>query len=77
MHLCHSVYSLSSTIIHQWDEAINNKLNALHHQLGLWPGAFRIIRCEESVFARIKNWPSLPDSLLPFEKERSYLMFDP
>ena len=38
----------------QWDEAVNNKLHAIHPQLGLWPGGSRIIRREESVLTRIR-----------------------
>ena len=35
-------------------EAVNNKLHEIYSELGLWPGAFRITRCEESVLARIR-----------------------
>ena len=38
----------------QWDEAVSNKLNEIHPQLGLWPGGSRIIRREESILARIQ-----------------------
>ena len=38
----------------QWDETANNKLHAIHSQLGLWPGDSRIIRREESVLARVR-----------------------
>ena len=38
----------------EWDEAISNKLHAIHPQLGLWPRGFRIIRHVESVLARIR-----------------------
>ena len=38
----------------QWDDAVNNKLHAIHPQLGLWPGGSRIIRREESVLTRIR-----------------------
>ena len=41
----------------QWNEAVNNKLPEIHPQLGLWPRGFRIIKREESVFSKIKNWP--------------------
>ena len=37
----------------QWDEVVNNKLHEIHPQLGLWSGGSRIIRCEESILARI------------------------
>ena len=36
----------------------------IHPLLGLWPGGFRIIRCED-----------LLDSLLPFEKGRSFPVY--
>ena len=38
----------------QWDEAVHNKLQEIHPQLGLLPGGSRIIRDEESVFTRIR-----------------------
>ena len=37
----------------EWDEAVNNKLHAVHPQLDLWLGGFRIIRHEESARIRI------------------------
>ena len=38
----------------QWNEEANNKLHAIHPQLGLWPGGSQIIRREESVLAIVR-----------------------
>ena len=37
-----------------WNDATNNKSHAIHPQLGLWPGGFRVIRHEKSISFRIR-----------------------
>ena len=50
----HIIFLMKRKWQSECDETINNTLHAIHPQLGLWPGGFRIIRREKSVLARIR-----------------------